>query len=355
MQQKLNIFQSNVKLLNISGVIPSENINSSLWKSALLRIFQTLSLLLFISMNTLQFLAIYHYWGNINIMADSIAFLAVFAAVYLITSYTKIFWKNICEVIDTFETSSIFCSEMVRSNKKHMNILNETLNLGQIYSKVISISEIIVSILFLLPSLVQHLMTSDEEILQEVETVDGFTKYFIFVMWLPPALKQEIIIRVVYGLQFICLWEMFLLTAAIMPFYTALLLYTGTQFKLISSIITEMDAVMCRVGKPGNTLHEVPKQLFTTETKKLSHSFQSPMSNNLRLKSNLDTEETTALSTERILSSEMQQNILQEVDINGQSEGIHDLSLSEIKSTTKNDPEFSYLVECIKLHQASIK
>jgi hypothetical protein len=124
MQQKLNIFQLKVKLFNISGIISSENINSSLWKSALFRIFQILSLLLFISMIILQFLAIYHYWGNINLMADIIGFLGAFAAVCFNSSYTIIYWKNICDVTDTFETNSIFCSELVRSNKKHMKILN---------------------------------------------------------------------------------------------------------------------------------------------------------------------------------------------------------------------------------------
>ena len=80
MQQKLNTFKSNVKLLNISGVITSENINSNLRKAAPLRTFQTLSLLLFTSMITLQFLTIYNYRGNISLMADCIGFIAVFAA-----------------------------------------------------------------------------------------------------------------------------------------------------------------------------------------------------------------------------------------------------------------------------------
>jgi hypothetical protein len=154
MQQKLNIFELNFKLFNISGVIPSENINSSLWKSALFLIFQTLSILLFISMITLQFLAIYHYWGYINLMVDCIGFLAACAAVRFNSSYTIIYWKNICDVTDTFETNSIFCSELVRSNQKHMKILNATLNLAQIYIKLISMSKIIVPVFFILPTFV---------------------------------------------------------------------------------------------------------------------------------------------------------------------------------------------------------
>jgi len=345
MQQKLNMFKSIIKLLNITGVIPSENINSSLWKSALFHIFQTLILLLFISIITLQILAIYHYWGNINLIVDCIGFFAAFVVTYFNNCYTKIFWKSICDVIDTFETNSIFCNEFVRSNQKHMKIVNETLKLAQIYIKVNFILQTIVPIFLIVPSFVQHLMTSDEEILQEVETVDGFRKYFIFVMWLPPVVKQKFIIRVMYGLQFIYAWENSLLVASLNPFYTVFYLYAGTQFKLISSIIIEMDEVMCRVENPSNILHEVTEQKFTTGTKEISDSFQS----------NLDTEEPTALSKERILNAKMQQNILQEVDINRQSERIHELSTAEIKSTTKNDPESFYLVECIKLHQASIE
>jgi uncharacterized protein YqhQ len=138
-------------------------------------------------------------------MADNISFLAAFLNQCYFRFYTIINWQNICDVIDTFEMNSIFCSDLVRSNQKHMKILNRTLNMAQIYNKVITISMLIMPVHFILPTFIQHLMTSDQEILQEVETVDGFTKYFVFLMWLPPVLKQELIIRVIYGLQCICL------------------------------------------------------------------------------------------------------------------------------------------------------
>ena len=355
MQKKLSIFQLNFKLLNIAGVIPSENINSSSWKTALFRIYQTLSLLLLITMMILQFLAIYYYWGNIYLMADIIGYLAALAAICFIGCYTIMFWKKFCEVTDTFETNSIFCSELVTSNQKHMEMLNETLKRTQIYVKLIFLFEMMVASLAEFPTLAQHLMTSDQEILQEVETVEGFEKYFIFVIWLPSVVKQEFVIRVIYVLQGVCTWELSLITAAIISFYTVLYLCIGTQFKLISSVITEMDKVICGMGNPANIIYDVPKQIFTTVTKERSESFHSPMSKKILLQSNLHVEEPTVLFTERILSSKMQRNFLQEDDVNRHSERIHDLSSPEIKSTTKNDPESVYLVECIKLHQASIK
>jgi hypothetical protein len=355
MQQKLNVFEFNVKLFIISGVIPSENINSSLWKSALFRIFQALLLLLVTSMNTLQSLAIFEYWGNINLMADSFGLLGAFVGMCFTGFYITIFWKNFSDVTDTFEISSIFCSELVRSNPKHMKILNETLNLGRIYNKVISITMGIMPIFFIFPTFVQHLITSDEDIIQAAETVDGFTKYFLFVIWLPPVVKQKLIIRVMYGLQCICLWEICLFTAAIAPLYVVLFLFTGTQFKLISSLIREMDEVMFRVETPGNILHEVPDTPFTADINKTTYLFRSPISNYLPLKSQLESEESSGLFAERMVSSKVQENSLQQGEIYQHLEIVHDPSSPEITSTTKNDPGSVYLLECIKLHQASIK
>jgi hypothetical protein len=152
-------------------------------------------------MIALEFLAIYHYWGNLNVLADIIGILSGCITVSVVSFYTNIYWKKFCDVTYIFETNSIFCSELVRSNPKYMNIVNETLNRAQIYNKVISMSIYLETIIFILPTFVQHLMTSDEEILQAAETVDGFTKYFPFVIWLPPVAKHDFIIRVIYGLQ----------------------------------------------------------------------------------------------------------------------------------------------------------
>jgi hypothetical protein len=70
-----------------------------------------------------------------------------------------------------------------------------------------------------------------------------------------------------YGLQYIFWWENCLFAAVIYPLSAVLFLFTGTQFKLISSIIREKDEVMCTVETPDNVLHEAPEQIFTGNRK----------------------------------------------------------------------------------------
>jgi hypothetical protein len=280
-------------------------------------------------MITLEFISLYHYWGNLSVMADIIAILAASGNLGFVIFYTNIFWKQICDLLDTFETNSIFCSELVRSNPKHMKIINDTLNRTNIYKKAIFMFINLQPIFYVLPTLIHNVMTSDEEILQATETVDGFTKYFPLIVWLPPIVKQEIFIRVMYGLQCIFWYEMCLFSATIFPFYVVLFLFTGTQFKLISSIIREMDKEMCGVENPYIELHEVPEQIFTADRKNLS--------------------------TEGKLRSIVGQSSLQNDDIIQHSERVQVISSPEIKSTARIDTEVFYLRECITLHQASIK
>ena len=354
MHQKLDMFQFNVNLFNISGIIPSENVNSSAWKLLLFRIFQILSTLLFISMVILQFLALHHYWGNMSLMIDCIGFLVGFAAIYFTCPYIMISWKNISKLIDTFENNSIFCNEIVTSNQRHMEIFNQSLKLARIFNRVVSPFVFLSGAMYIFPTFIQHLMASDEEILQEAESTDGFTKYFVFVIWLHPAVKKEFMIRVIYALQCICLMIGFSFASAFIPFEMVLFLHTATQFKLISSIIREMDKVMCRAENSGNAPHEFPEKLFTTDKKILSESFQSSMPEK-RPETNLEEEKRATLSTERQLVSKMLQNFLQEDVIDLPLERLNDLSAAQIPSTEKNDPASLYLLECIKLHQACIK
>jgi hypothetical protein len=109
-------------------------------------------------------------------------------------------------------------------------------------------------------------MISDEEILQEVETVDGFTKYFFYNV-ASSSVETKIYYSCNLGTSVHILVGNVFIYCCFAPFYTVLLSYTGTQFKLISSIIREMDGLMCRVENSGNILHEVPEQRFTAETK----------------------------------------------------------------------------------------
>jgi hypothetical protein len=208
--------------------------------------------------------------------------------------------------------------------------------------------------MYILPTFVRHLSASDEEILQEGETVEGFRKYFVFVMWLPPMVKQPFVIRLTYVLQVICTFRGFIFAAMFVPTQIMLLIYNGTQFKLISSILSEMDEIIYRLENSDETFDQLSQHKNYNDAEVLRESSQSEFP-----KHEMDIKKGKETSTKRQLSnqlrSEILQNILQVYKFDRKSGKFIDFSSEDMAPTKEEDAASLYLSECIKLHQACIE
>jgi hypothetical protein len=309
-------------------------------------------------MMTLQILALYYYWGNLGLMTDCFGLLVGFAATYISTLYFIYYWEDVSKLIEVLETKSIYSVELVRSNQKHMKIVNDTRNLVLLFSKLTYFLILLTGVMYILPTSVRHLSTSDKEILQEAESIEGFTKHFVFVMWLPPVVKQPFVIRLTYVLQCICTFRGFMYAAAFIPIEVVLLFYTATQFKLMSSILNEMDESIYRLENSDKIVDEEPRQNNDPSDEVLPKPTQSEMSSEVP-KYEMDTVEGKGPSTVEQLSNQLQperlQNLLQVYKINRTPGKFDDLVLQDLTLAEEEGAAIVYLVECIKLHQACIE
>jgi hypothetical protein len=351
--QKVNLLNFNAKMFNICGIIPNENINASLWKFIPFRMFQILSFLVYICFVTLQLFGLYYYWGNIGLLTDCIGFTAACSFAYISAAYFIFYWKEVSKLIEAFETNSIYSIEFVRLNQRHMKIVTDTRNFILLLSKLSSLFTLLAGIVYISPTIIQQLSTSDKQILEEIETTEGFTKYFVFVMWIPPILKQPHVIRITYVLQVTCTSVGFLFAAAIAPLEYVLIIYTGTQFKIVSSVLQEMDVLISRLQNPDKIVDNAPEQMDNPDDTRRFLPEYSRVT-----KCELGTEEGKTPATgqwNKQLNSKALDNLLQAHDVNRSSVKSNDLSSAELTPWEENDVASSYLLQCIKLHQACIQ
>lgn len=351
--RKINLLNFNAKLFNICGIIPNENVKASFWKSILFRGFQIVSFLVYIFIVILQILGLYFYWGNITLFTDCLGLIAAFAISYTSTTYFIFYWKDVSKLIEAFETNSIYSTEFIRLNQRHMKIVSDTKNFTLLLSKLACLSTLLAGIIYISPTFIQHLMASDKQILEEIEGAEGFTKYFVFVMWIPPILKQPYMIRLTYVLQVMCASTAFIFGAAFVPLEYVLILYTGKQFKLVSSAIQDMDK-LCSLQNLDKIVDNVSEQM---DSPNYSRRF---LPEHIRVrKRELGTEEGNPNATEgqwnKQFNSKTFDNTLQAHDINRSSGKSDDISSAEPTPWEENDFASSYLLQCIKLHQACIQ
>lgn len=241
LEQRLNLMDASLKLLNIAGIIPSKEICSSLWKYRIYRLCQMLSYTLYVIVAALQVLGFYHYWGDLVITTDNLAVTATFMIGYIPTIFAMINSKDICGLIDYLEHSSVLNLSKIRSNTKHMKIIQEAKILASRLTWFAVVSLLITIFFWTLYPLVLLRFRSETEGRENHEDLRTTFQYFVYVMLIPSDVRDSYLYGVIYLFQAITFSMALTYLIGLTPLYLSLIVYTTAQFKIVSEAINEID------------------------------------------------------------------------------------------------------------------
>lgn len=326
MYDSLNLMTLNARLLINVGIIPSDGTYKNTWKWKLNRFCHSFLFLVYIPSLTLQLLSFYFYWGNIKLIVESIGTTSGLMACYFPALYMIVKWEDFCMMMYRLETNSIFSVEMVRENDKQMKII-QTSKRAAIFLTWITIASIIaIGVSFdTIPLMRLAFSKSETENLQNNEHTEVF-KYLVMVMWLPGDLTDERWYWYIYTIQAMIIFVACAYLSAILPFLLTMIVYTETQFRIVSSSLTEIDERY----KEGDTEIEVTK----SET--------DPRISGLR----------NLVNEDEVLS--LRREIMKEFNSTKAGDGSSCTAASALTAKEEDDAS-CYLVECIKLHQLVIE
>jgi len=241
LEQRLNLMEASLKLLNISGIIPSKEICSSLWKYRLYRLCQMLSYTLYVIVAVLQVLGFYHYWGDLVITTDNLAVITTFMIGYIPTIFAMINSTDICGLIDYLEESSILNLSRIRSNTKHMKIIQEA-KISASHLTWFAVVSLLITIFFwTLYPLVLLRFRSEPEGRENHEDLRTTFQCLVYVMLIPSDLRDSYLYGIIYLFQAITFSMALIYLIGLAPLYLNLIVYTTAQFKIVSEAINEID------------------------------------------------------------------------------------------------------------------
>jgi hypothetical protein len=241
LEQRLNLMDTNLKLLSITGVIPSKEICSSLWKYRIYRLCQISSYTLYFTVAVLQVLGLYHYWGDLMITTDNLAVTGTFILGYIPTILAMIKSKEICGLIDYLEDNSILNLSKIKSNTKHMKIIQEAKILASRLTWFAVVSLLITIFFWTIYPLVLLWFRSETEGTENHEDLRTTFQYLVFVMLIPSDLRDSYLYGAIYLLQAITFSMALTYIMGLAPLYLSLIVYTTAQFKIVSEAINETD------------------------------------------------------------------------------------------------------------------
>jgi hypothetical protein len=322
-----NLMSLNIKLLRNVGIFPNEGIYKNSWKWKLNRFCHCLLFLVYLLYLILQLLSLYFYWGNMKLIVECIGTTSGLMACYFPAIYMIVKWEELYKMMYRLETNSIFSAEMVRKNDKQMEKIHTSKRSVIILCWITVASIISIGVSFdVIPLLRLAFFRSETENLQNVDHTNEVFRNLVMVMWLPGDLSEKHWFWYVYTSQAMIVFVACAYLTSILPFLLTIIIYTETQYRIVSSSLTEIDERY----KEEDVESEVMKSEIDMKIGAFRHS--------------VSYEEVRSLRPE----------VMQELNCTKARDGFNE-STTRALTTQEHDPASCYLVECIKLHQAVIE
>jgi hypothetical protein len=323
----LNLMALNIKLLRNVGIIPSEGTHKNSWKLKFNRFCHSLIFLVYIPSLILQLLSLYFYWGNITLIVESIGTTSGLMACYFPALYMIVKWEDFYIMMYRLEINSIFSAEMVRKNDTQMKIIQTSKRSAIILTWITIASITAIGVSFDVIPLVRFAFSNSEtENLQNDYHTNKVFKYLVMVMWLPGDLSEEHWYWCIYTVQAMIIFVACAYLSAVLPFLLTMIIYTETQFRIVSSSLTEIDERY----KEDDAEVEVIKSETESKISVFRHSVNYNDVSALRPK------------------------VMAELNPTKRRDGRNNSTASALTAKAYDAASF-YLVECIKVHQAVIE
>lgn len=324
----LDLMAHSIKLLQNVGIFPNEGTDPNLWKWKLNRFYHSLLFMIYIPALILQVVSFYSYWGNIRLIVESIGTMSGLSACYFPALYMIFKWEDFRTMIYELERNSIFSAKMVRQNDKQMKIIQTSKQSATILTWITICSITAIGLSFDAIPLMRIIFShTGSESSQNVDRTSETFKYLVFVMWLPGDLSEDTWYWYLYTIQAVIIVVACAYLTAILPFLLTIIIYTETQFRLVTSSLNEIDE-RYEVG-------DTDSEFLTTETDAVGNDgvrFLRPV-------------DTHASKSTKVSEGPNSFPL---------SDGSNDPTTSHVTSR-ESDVASSYLVECITLHQAVIE
>jgi hypothetical protein len=323
----LELMAHNIRLLRKVGIIPNHGTDPSSWKWKLSRFCHSLLFMIYIPALVLQAVSLYFYWGDVKIIVESIGTMSGLSACYFPAVYVIIKWRTFQTMMHELEENSIFSTEMVRKDDKKIKIIQKSKQSAKVLTwiTILSITAICVSF-NAIPLMRTIFSQARSKKSQNIDRTTEIFKYLVFVMWLPGDFSENEWYWYLYTIQALVVVVACAYLTAVLPFLLTVIIYTETQFRLVTSCLNEIDERYKLAG---------------TDTE-FSISEHAGSIDDVR-----------SLRPEEMQSSNSAK-LLEEPNNFPLSEGGR---YSDESHVTSDEPDVasSYLVECIKLHQAVIE
>jgi hypothetical protein len=352
---RLDLLRLQLKILRLFGVLAPKSVLRSSWKYKLFISVSTMYFLVYIPQVCSMLVAIYKYWGNID-MITKIIFQITFAAdAVILTSYFILRGRKLALLFDMLETNFVLYIENVVTPENKLQILKEaSRNSVVIICVLVCIFSSVILGWTCSPLILKYIDTSTQKDIES--TSEEILKYYCYILWIPEELSGPYTYKVMYLYQALTIFISVGHYTSCNVILLFLMFHISTHFKLLESSFENMGKVALEErDETGEQIHGPRRlRLFMNSTINNDLIHDSCMAVCKSSKPTAPNEEEKPCFLNRSQYPESIQTLTTD-DRCGSQTSAHE-NMDNLRGAAFDEEQMNeYFINCIKYHQAILE
>lgn len=240
---KQNAMSLNLTLLYIAGIAVPPSVKPSTFKMTLYKAYVTCCYLVYLPVLSGQILALYHFWGNMDISTNNIFTLLGVFLCFTQATYAIFNSREIVELFHTFQNKVLTKMATVAFREKEKEIFDSaTKKARRVTFTIMILMDMMVAVWFPAP-FVKHLMEEHKNVTDnEIEDEKKWLN-FCYIIWFPTDITVSPYFEIMYVMQCIVFIVGTLYVMAIDMTAAAMMVHISAQFQILYTALEQTDTI----------------------------------------------------------------------------------------------------------------
>ena len=249
-----NAMRLNLKLLRIAGIAMPPNLKPNTCRKILNEVQVVCCLALYFPVFLGQVLALYHFWGDLDICTNNIFTFLGAVISYGEGAYAKFYAKEIVELFETFQNKVVTKMTTVGFKDKKKEIFDSATKKARLMTFIMIVTLDIMALAWIPGPFIRHLMEENKNVTNNEIDDEKRWLNFCFIIWYPIDITVSPYFEIVYVIQTVVYMIGTTYLKAVDMTVGAMMVHISAQFEILCTALKDIDMISSAEEKELRTL-----------------------------------------------------------------------------------------------------
>jgi hypothetical protein len=239
-----NAMRLNLKLLRIAGIAMPPNLKPNTCRKILNEVQVVCSQALYFPLFLGQVLALYHFWGDLDICTNNIFTFLGAVISYGEGAYAKFFAKEIVELFETFQNKVVTKMTTVGFKDKKKEIFDSATKKARLMTFIMIVTLDIMAVAWIPGPFIRHFMEEHKNVTNSEIDDEKRWLNFCFIIWYPIDITVSPYFEIVYVMQTVIYMIGTTYLKAVDMTVGAMMVHISAQFEILCIALKDIDMIV---------------------------------------------------------------------------------------------------------------